>query len=130
MFQLDLKSRKSIYEQVVDNFKELIISGALSADEKLPSIRDISKMLTVNPNTVQKAYKELERQGFIYTLSGLGSFVSESVDLKVDDARLAVIKHEMGNFISELFFMGYKKNEVTSLMTELIDERSVSNDKS
>ena len=80
MFQLDLKSRKSIHEQVVDNIKELIISGVLSPDEKLPSIRDISKTLTVNPNTIQKSYKELERQGFIYTLSGLGSFVSSSLD--------------------------------------------------
>ena len=94
MFQLDLKSRKSIHEQVVDNIKELIISGVLSPDEKLPSIRDISKTLTVNPNTIQKSYKELERQGFIYTLSGLGSFVSSSLDLKIDENRVSKIKHD------------------------------------
>ena len=55
MFQLDLKSRKSIYEQVVDNVKELIMAGVLSKEEKLPSVRELSKILTVNPNTIQKA---------------------------------------------------------------------------
>ena len=66
MFQLDLKSRKSIYEQVVDNVKELIITGVLKAESKLPSVRELSRTLTVNPNTIQKAYRELEHQGFIY----------------------------------------------------------------
>ena len=72
MFEIDLKSRKSIYEQVTDNLKELIATEVLSSDEKLPSVRAMSKMLTVNPNTVQKAYRELEYQGYIYTASGLG----------------------------------------------------------
>lgn len=130
LFQLDLKSRKSIHEQVVDNIKELIISGVLSPDEKLPSIRDISKTLTVNPNTIQKSYKELERQGFIYTLSGLGSFVSSSLDLKIDENRVSKIKYDIGNSISELFFMGLKKDAVTTIVTNIINERSIGNDKS
>ena len=130
MFQLDLKSRKSIHEQVVDNIKELIISGVVSPDEKLPSIRDISKTLTVNPNTIQKSYKELERQGFIYTLSGLGSFVSSSLDLKIDENRVSKIKYDIGNSISELFFMGLKKDAVTTIVTNIINERSIGNDKS
>lgn len=130
MFQLDLKSRKSIHEQVVDNIKELIISGVLSPDEKLPSIRDISKTLTVNPNTIQKSYKELEWQGFIYTLSGLGSFVSSSLDLKIDENRVSKIKYDIGNSISELFFMGLKKDAVTTIVTNIINERSIGNDKS
>ena len=58
MFQIDLKSRKSIYEQVIDNVKELIVTGVLPAESKLPSVRELSKTLTVNPNTVQKAYRE------------------------------------------------------------------------
>jgi len=130
LFQLDLKSRKSIHEQVVDNIKELIISGVLSPDEKLPSIRDISKTLTVNPNTIQKSYKELERQGFIYTLSGLGSFVSSSLDLKIDENRVSKIKYDIGNSISELFFMGLKKDAVATIVTNIINERSIGNDKS
>ena len=84
MFQLDLKSRTSIYEQIVDNIKELILSGVLRAEDKLPSVRELSKTLTVNPNTTQKAYRELEYQGFVYTVSGLGTFVAERVAEKID----------------------------------------------
>ena len=64
MFKIDLKSRKAIYEQVVDNFKEMIISGVLKPDEKVPSVRDMAKELTINPNTIQKAYRELENRGY------------------------------------------------------------------
>ena len=63
MLQLDLKSRKSIYEQVMDQLKEQIMTGQMATGEKLPSVRELSKSITVNPNTVQKAYRELERQG-------------------------------------------------------------------
>ena len=70
MFQIDLKSRKSIYEQVIDNVKELIVTGVLPAESKLPSVRELSKTLTANPDTVQKAYRELEHQGYIYTVTG------------------------------------------------------------
>ena len=76
MFQINLRSQQSIYEQIIDNIKELIIRGVLSEDSELPSIRELSRTLTVNPNTVQKAFKELEREGFIYKVKGRGTFVS------------------------------------------------------
>ena len=76
MLQLDLKSRKSIYEQVMDQLKEQIMTGQMATGEKLPSVRELSKSITVNPNTVQKAYRELERQGYVYTTSGVGTFVA------------------------------------------------------
>jgi len=76
MFQLDLKSRKTIYEQIVDNLKELMIAEVLKPEDKLPSVRELSKTLTVNPNTIQKAYRELEYQGYVYTVTGLGTFVA------------------------------------------------------
>ena len=78
MIQLDLKSRKSIYEQIMDGFKELITRGVLHAGDKLPSVRELSRTLTVNPNTIQKAYRQLEADRYIYTVSGLGCFVSEN----------------------------------------------------
>ena len=65
MFELDLRSRKSIYEQITDNLKELIMTGKMPFGTKLPSVRELSKQISVNPNTVQKAYRELERQGYI-----------------------------------------------------------------
>ncbi|MDD4122426.1 MAG: GntR family transcriptional regulator [Eubacteriales bacterium] len=92
MFQLDLKSRKSIYEQIVDNVKELIMTGVLSAEEKLPSVRELSKTLTVNPNTIQKAYRELEYQGYLYSVTGLGTFVALREEFTFDDKKVADIK--------------------------------------
>ena len=68
MINLDLKSRVPIYEQLVDKVKQLIIQGVLKPDEKLPSVRSLAQELTINPNTIQKAYRELEREGYIYSL--------------------------------------------------------------
>ncbi|MCL2603705.1 MAG: GntR family transcriptional regulator [Defluviitaleaceae bacterium] len=76
MFLIDVKSRKPIYAQVVDHFKRLIVSGVLHPDEKVPSVRDMAHTLTINPNTVQKAYRELEAQGYFYTVIGQGNFIA------------------------------------------------------
>ena len=96
MFQLDLKSRKSIYEQVMDNLKELIMTETLASGEKLPSVRELSKQITVNPNTVQKAYRELERQGYIYTTSGVGTFVADRNQIHADPRDLAAARAAAG----------------------------------
>lgn len=76
MFELDVRSRKPIYEQLTDKVKEMILHGILQTDEQLPSVRTLSQQLTVNPNTIQKAYRELEREGYIYSLQGKGSFIA------------------------------------------------------
>src|SRR5574342_440585 len=76
MFELDVRSRKPIYEQLVDQLKELIITEVMKENEKIPSVRVLAKELTINPNTIQKAFRQLETEGFIYTLPGKGSFVS------------------------------------------------------
>ena len=70
MFQLDLKSRKAVYDQIVDNFKRLVSTGVLNPGEDVPNVRDMAKALTVNPNTIQKAYLELENQKVFYTEDG------------------------------------------------------------
>ena len=70
MIQIDPRSRMPIYEQLVDGITRLVVSGAMEADGAVPSVRALAAELSVNPNTVQKAYRELERQGYIYTTSG------------------------------------------------------------
>lgn len=82
MLQIDLKSRIPIYEQIVYNFKRLIAKGILVENDKIPSVRDTAKEISVNPNTVQKAYKILESEGYIYTVAGKGNFINNVDDLK------------------------------------------------
>lgn len=76
MITLDYADRRPIYEQVVEKMKELILLGVLETDSQLPSVRELAMELSINPNTVQRAYAELERQGVIYCVKGRGNFVS------------------------------------------------------
>lgn len=118
MFKIDLKSRKAIYEQVVDNFKEMIISGVLKPDEKVPSVRDMAKELTINPNTIQKAYRELENRGYFYSVSGLGSFVAAPTDAQKNEARKNELKTVLKNTINELVFLECPREEIMLLIKE------------
>ena len=124
MFQLDPKSGKSIYEQVIDNLKGLIMTGELSEGEKLPSVRDLSKMITVNPNTIQKAYRELERQGYTYTQAGLGTFVSDRKSLKVDPGELKKAKDRLEESFRQLTYLGLDISEIDEIVKE-IRERAI-----
>lgn len=120
MFQIDFKSRKSIYEQVVDNFKELILSGVIGPNEKMPSLRDLSKQITVNPNTVQKAYRELERQGYIYSVSGVGTFATPLEDIMPDEKMLADIREQLNECLKELVYLGMNEGEIKKTVEDML----------
>ena len=76
MIQLDLSDHRPLYEQIKEKLKHLIISGVIKEHEKIPSVRELSAILTINPNTIQHAYKELEAEGFIYSQKAKGNFVA------------------------------------------------------
>lgn len=80
LIYVDVKSREPIYEQLVSNIKSLTFQGLLEPDEQLPSVRVLARELAINPNTIQKAYAELEREGIIYSLPGRGNFVSSDTE--------------------------------------------------
>ena len=82
MIVLDLKDSRPLYEQIVERFQHLILCGVLPEDEKMPSVRNLAMELSINPNTIQKAYGELERNGFIYSVKGRGNFVAANKSLK------------------------------------------------
>ena len=82
MIILDVKDRRAIYEQVIDKLSHLMLMGILKPEEKLPSVRTLATELSINPNTIQRAYIELEREGYIYSVKGVGSFVSALKGLK------------------------------------------------
>lgn len=77
MINIDFRDRRPIYEQLVSSIKDLIMRGIMLRDEQLPSVRALAAELGINPNTIQKAYSELERQGITYTVSGKGCFVAD-----------------------------------------------------
>lgn len=81
MILIDYRDARPIYEQVVEKFKVLILRGVLHPDDKIPSVRNLAVDLSINPNTIQRAYAELERQGYIFTVKGKGNFVSDSSQL-------------------------------------------------
>ena len=116
MFQIDLKSRKAIYEQIVNNFKRLIISGALKESEKVPSVREMATTLTVNPNTIQKAYRELENQGYFYTVSGQGSFIS--IPGEINQKEKLTLYESLIEIIQELLFRGEQPEDIKNFLNK------------
>ena len=89
MFILDLKSRVPIYEQLKNRTLELIMAGVLEQDSQLPSVRSLARNLGVNPNTIQKAYQDMEKEGIIYSVAGKGSFVNDINSVKQKEVGLA-----------------------------------------
>lgn len=76
MVVIDYQNRKPIYEQIVERFQMLIVKGILEPDSQMPSVRALATELSINPNTIQKAYAVLEQEGYIYPIKGRGNFVS------------------------------------------------------
>ncbi|ETT52341.1 GntR family transcriptional regulator [Paenibacillus rhizoplanae] len=122
MFELDVRSRKPIYEQLTDKVKELIMHGILRADEQLPSVRALSSQLTVNPNTIQKAYRELEREGYIYSLQGKGNFVA-ALQQGQSESKRAELKEELLRLMAEAVYLGFTETEISSLYRQALDMR-------
>ena len=129
MLQLDLKSRKSIYEQVMDQLKEQIMTGQMATGEKLPSVRELSKSITVNPNTVQKAYRELKRQGYVYTTSGVGTFVADRSEIHADLPALQKAQENLDDAFRQLLFLGIGYEKAKNLTMQIIERRRPDHDK-
>lgn len=111
MFQIDVMSRKPVYEQLVDQIERYVLMGVLNADEQIPSVRSMSTQLSVNPNTIQKAYSELDRRGVVYSVSGRGCFVSPDAREKIGDRK----KQDLDGLtarIRELVLAGVPKERV------------------
>ncbi len=123
MFVIDIKSHRSIQEQIVDNFKELIVTNILKPDDKFPSVRELSKTLAINPNTVQKAYSKLEEEGFLYVVKGKGSYVSDVKKRSVDKESVEQIKKYLKDSIDKLYYLGLSVDEIVNIVDEIVKER-------
>ena len=116
MIKFDPKKSIPIYEQVILGIKELIIKGAIGPGEKLPSIRELASMIVINPNTISKAYAELEEQGIIYVVKGKGTYVSEHISKSDKNNIYNKISEELKKVILEAEAAGISKNEVEQLI--------------
>ena len=120
MILIDYKDRRPIYEQVIEKFQQMILCGALEPDSSMPSVRNLAMELSLNPNTIQRAYQELERQGYIYTLKGKGSFVSNS--MKAADHKRKEIQEELEKSISNAFMAGITEDELCDMIEMSIEK--------
>ncbi|SHI26781.1 GntR family transcriptional regulator [Desulfosporosinus lacus] len=128
MFQLDYMDHSPLYEQIKEKIKALIISGVLKPDEKVPSVRELAQSLTINPNTIHKAYKELELEGYIYSVRAKGSFVTPIYN-KINQARKDNLLLELEKLVSELAYMNIPKEQLISRIEELYERgRQKNND--
>lgn len=131
MLRIDPRSSTPIYEQIEFGIKELILKGALKEGEKLPSVRELSSILTINPNTISKAYGELEREGVIETLRGKGTFITSNYKGKVDERKMEYISGELKKLVLEASYGGISKEEFIKLTLQIFSELGVSdNDRS
>lgn len=103
MIQLNFRDSKPIYEQVEDGIRKLVVNNLIAADEKLPSVRELASKYAINPNTISRAYRELEEQGYIYTLNGKGTFVAANE--KVNDMRKEELLQQFDELVKELSFL-------------------------
>ncbi len=123
MIQVDLKSRTPLYLQIVQSIKTDIISGYLLADEKLPSVRELAVELVINPNTIQKAFRQLEQEGFLYSLPGKGNYVMKLDMIKVKEQQERLLK-EIAALVKRAYHLGLKKEEICSRLEWLEKEES------
>lgn len=120
MIVIDYKDSRPIYEQVVEKFQNLILKGVLQNNDKLPSVRALAMELSINPNTIQKAYAELERQGFIYTVKGRGNFVSGDINLL--EGRKKELVNSIYKLCKEAEDIGISPAEILELTKNKLEE--------
>ena len=104
MIHLNSRDPRPIYEQIMDNLRRLIISGGVLPGERLPSVRELAAQLAINPNTIQRAYRELENQGYLVTLPGKGTFAAENLSLEA--RRMELLWQQLERAADELRFAG------------------------
>ena len=114
MVKIDYRDGRPIYEQVADGIEELALRGALPADTQLPSVRQFAMELSINPNTIQRAYVELERQGYIYTVKGKGSFVADNTVMKENRKKEVLL--QVSDMIDEAIRVGIPGDEIKNMV--------------
>ncbi len=124
MIIIDYTDRRPIYEQIVERFQSLVLCGVLEKDASLPSVRNLAMELSINPNTIQRAYTELERRGVIYAVKGKGNFVADMQAVRT--LREKEVKEEAGHLVRKAREAGMTKGALERLLTEAWNNENTS----
>ena len=116
MLNLDYRDTRPIYEQVRDNLRRLMVSGAIQEGEKLPSVRSLASNLAINPNTIQRAYESLEAEGYVYSIPGKGSFAAPRTG--VDEERRDRLLGQFDSLTAELLYLGVTRDRLIARIRE------------
>ena len=116
MLNLDYRDARPIYEQVRDNLRRLMVSGAIQEGEKLPSVRSLASNLAINPNTIQRAYESLETEGYVYSIPGKGSFAAPRTG--VDEERRDRLLGQFDSLTAELLYLGVTLDRLIARIRE------------
>ena len=116
MIHINFRDARPIYEQVKDGFCQLILSGALPPDYKLPSVRELASSLTINPNTIQRAYRSLEQEGYIVSVPGKGSFVCDGD--QAARARRQELLERFDKLVGEMEQLGIPRRQLMDILKE------------
>ncbi|MBQ1372286.1 MAG: GntR family transcriptional regulator [Oscillospiraceae bacterium] len=116
MITLNYRDSRPIYEQLKENLRRLILSGAIAENEKLPSVRELAGQLAINPNTIQRSYRELEQEGFIYSIPGKGSFAATLSG--VNQSRRQELRQKLIAIWTELLQLGDNPESLQRLLKE------------
>lgn len=123
MFSVDPLSRTPVYEQLIEQIERYILIGVLKSNEQLPSVRSLSVSLAVNPNTIQKAYSDLDSKRIIFSVPGKGCFVAENAVEIIGDHKRSELK-KLEDTLAELKIAGISKEELIKIIDSVYDERS------
>ncbi len=127
MFQIDPLSRQPVYEQLINQLERFVLVGLLPPETQLPSVRSLSLELKVNPNTIQKAYSELDMRGIIYSVPGIGCFISPQAVTVLQEHSRSKLK-ELHALAAELAIGGLTKDELIACINEVYEERGLIHD--
>ena len=116
MITVDLRDPRPIYEQIIERVKLLILKGIMLPGSPLPSVRSLAMELSINPNTIQRAYQELERIGYIYSVKGKGSFVSDPEELRKEQQQ--TLLNEFKDVIDKMYEAGYSGEQLIQIIKE------------
>lgn len=117
---INYRDSRPIYEQIKELFKQQILSGIIKKDEKLPSVRDVATELAINPNTIQRAYRDLETEGYIYSVAGKGSFAEDSTMLRSQMQKDVIA--EIKKNLHKLKNLGIQKENCMDIVKEIFEE--------